>query len=52
MNTKERKEEHWQRGKKGMKNEEGKEEPWMRGKVKPEKRKGEMTNKLEKEKPS
>ena len=35
-----------------MNNEEGKEEPWKRGKVKPEKREGEMTNKVEKEKPS
>ena len=41
-----------ERGKKGMNNEEGKEEPWKRGKVKPEKREGEMTNEVEKEKPS
>ena len=27
----------------------GKQEPWKRGKVKPEKREGEMTNKVEKE---
>ena len=33
-----------------MNNEEGKEEPWKRGKVKPEKREGEMTNEVEKEK--
>ena len=31
--------------------EEGNEEPWKRGKVKPEKREGEMTNNVEKEKP-
>ena len=35
-----------------MKNKEGKEEPWKRGKVKSEKREGEMTNEVEKEKPS
>ena len=35
-----------------MKNKEGKEESWERGKAKPEKREGEMTNKVEKEKPS
>ena len=35
-----------------MKNKEGKEEPWKRGKVKTEKREGEMTNEVEKEKPS
>ncbi len=52
MNNKEGKEELWKRGKKGMDNEEGKEEPWKRGKVKPEKREGEMTNEVEKEKPS
>ena len=51
MNIKEGKEGSWKRGKKGMNNEEGKEEPWKRGKVKPEKREGEMTNKVEKEKP-
>ena len=52
MNNKEGKEEPWKRGKKGMKTKEGKEEPWKRGKVKPEKREGEMTNEVEKEKPS
>ena len=35
-----------------MKTKEGKEEPWKRGKVKSEKREGEMTNEVEKEKPS
>ena len=35
-----------------MKNNELKEEPWKGGKVKAEKREGEMTNKVEKEKPS
>ena len=35
-----------------MKNKEGKGEPWKRGKVKSEKREGEMTNKVEKDKPS
>ena len=34
-----------------MKNKEEKAESWKRGKVKPEKREGEMTNKVEKEKP-
>ena len=52
MNIEYGKEEPWKRGKKGMNNKEGKEEPWKRGKVKPEKREGEMTNKVEKEKPS
>ena len=52
MNNKEGKEEPWKRGKKGMNNKEGKEEPWKRGKVKPEQREREMTNKVEKEKPS
>ena len=35
-----------------MKTKEGKEEPWKRGKVKPEKREGEMTSKVENGKPS
>ena len=52
MNNEEGKEEPYKRGKKGMNNKEGKEEPWKRGKVKPEKREGEMTNEVEKEKPS
>ena len=34
-----------------MKNEEGKEEPRKRGIIESEKREGEMTNKVEKEKP-
>ena len=52
MNNKEGKEGSWKRGKQGMINQEGEEEPWKRGKVKPEEREGEMTNKVEKEKPS
>ena len=52
MNNKEGKEGSWKRGKRGMKNKDGKEEPWKRGKVKPGKREGEMTNKVEKEKHS
>ena len=51
MNNREGKEGSWKRGKRGMKTKEGKEEPWKRGKTKPEKREGEMTNKVEKEKP-
>ena len=39
------------RGKKGMNSKEGKKETWKRGKVKPEQRKIEMTNEVEKEKP-
>ena len=39
------------RGKKGMNNKEGKKETRKRGKVKPEQRKIEMTNEVEKEKP-
>ena len=35
-----------------MSTKEGKEEPWKRGKVKSERREGEMTNEVEKEKPS
>ncbi len=34
-----------------MKNEEGKEEPRKRGVIEPEKREGEMSNKVEKERP-
>ena len=52
MNNREGKEGSWKRGKKGMKAKEGKEEPWKRGKVISEKREGEMTNEVEKEKPS
>ena len=52
MNNKEGKEGSWRRGKRGMKAKEGKEEQWKRGKVKSEKRQGEMTNEVEKEKPS
>ena len=52
MNNEEGKEEPYKRGKKGMNNEEGKEEPWKRGKVKTEQREREMTDKVEKEKPS
>ena len=52
MNNKEGKEGSWKRGKRWMKTKEGKEEPWKRGKVKPEKREGDMTNEVEKVKPS
>ena len=52
MNNKEGKERSWKRGKQGMKTKDAEEEPWKRGKVKPEKREGEMTNEVEKEKPS
>ena len=51
MNNREGKEGPWKRGKRGMKHEEGKEEPCKRGRVKPGKGEGEMTNKVEKEKP-
>ena len=51
MNKKEGKEEPWKRGKKGMNNKKGKEEPWKRGKVKPEQRKIEMANEVEKGNP-
>ena len=52
MNNKEGKEGSWKRGRKGMNDKEGKEEQWKREKVRPEKREGEMTNKVEKEKHS
>ena len=51
MNNSEAKEEPLKRGKKGINNKEGKKETWKRGKVKPEQRKIEMTNEVEKEKP-
>ena len=50
-NNREGREGLWKRGEKGMKTKEGKEEHPKKGKVKPENIKGDMTNKVEKEKP-